>query len=134
MQNAQDGVATNFFFAEETLARNDKYYLVRGIIFNSGATLQPGVNTNLAIGNNLRMPSTINWIMPYIILDNTNGGVASGSIYLYDIKINPASLPYSNGYLNNGKLVEVICENNNGNYTDDEVTAIMRKKLIPYNT
>lgn len=134
MQNAQDGSSTDLFFTEESLGRSDKYYLVRGIIFNSGAALQPGVKTNLDVGNNLRMPSTINYIIPYIVLDNTSGGGASGSVYLYDIKVNPASLPYSNGYLNNGKLVEVICENNNGNYTDEEVTAIMRKKLIPYNT
>lgn len=171
----------DFFFEKIALPRSDKYYHLRGMVFNSSkysdfATntlytkgkivylsgvyykcirdtiygITPGVSFNssdywevvsaeelrgvlqnsLNIGNNLRFKSSVNYILPYIVLDNENN--AGGELFIWDVKIKPVSTPYSHGFIQTPNFIHIWMNNRNGRYSDEEIRKIMRKFLLPY--
>lgn len=135
-QSLITGGTQNNFFLRQILNRNDKYYFVRGIVFNYLESIRLASEglLNIGIGNHLRFPSTARKIIPYIVLDNSLIGSVSSGINLWDIKVRPSSIEYSRCFLNNKNFIDVIAHNNNADYTDEEIDIIMRNEFIPYNT
>lgn len=119
---------------------------------------------NIGFGRNLRLNENVVSIIPYIILDtdisdDSESGVGSfdstsistaidgpfdssgnesydgqPSIFLWNIKVTPCSLPYGRCYLNNKNFIDLILDNKNGRYSDLQIDDILRKYFIPYNS
>lgn len=54
------------------------------------------------------------------------------SIFLWNVKVTPASLPYERCYLNNKNFTDIILANKNGKYSSEEIRVFLRKYFIPY--
>ncbi len=129
------GANTQNFFSNVSMAKNDRYYFVRGIIYNSSQALLSATNakTNLGIGANLQFPSTVKKIIPYIILDNNTGGTST-AMYLWNVKVNQTGQAYSRCFINNKNFIDITLKNNNAMRTNKQIDAIMRKYLLSYNS
>lgn len=60
--------------------------------------------------------------------------LSAGEIRIYDFKIRPLKLDYQLGFIENPNWIHTWLENNNGRYTEEEITEIMERYLIPYNS
>ena len=129
------GTPDTTFFERFQLNLNDQYYFVRGILYNQNQVnlSAQDAELNIGTGNQLRMGSNVAQIIPKVTLDNTLGGGVSGTTRIHDFKIKPI-LPYSNAFLNNGRWIDVLLKNKNGQLTNDQIDMIMRDDFIPYNT
>ncbi len=163
LHSVVDGGATNYFFNTRKLNQSGRFYFLRGIIFNKDKELvsESEGRLNIGFGRNLRMNENVAYIIPQILLDvdasndsEVGGGfdsesiAASGafdsegnesydgqpSIFLWNIKVTPCSLPYSRAYLNNKNFIDLILDNKNGRYSDAEIKSILRNYFIPYNS
>lgn len=162
LKNSIDGSNSNFFFETRRLNKASQWYFVRGIIYNKDKEniSTNDARLNIGFGHNLRFPENAVKIIPQIYFDTNNGDdqdseednfdlssieIDSGSgsdnaydlqpsIFLWNIKITPCSLPYERTYLNNKNFVDVIGDNRNGRYTNDEIRVFLRKYFINYNT
>lgn len=94
--------------------------------------LMSSLRTNLSIGNNLKFKEEVNYIIPYIVLDNETGN--DGSLYIWDIKIKPVSTPYSHGFIQTPNFIHIWLKNKNSEKSKLEIESIMRRYLLPYNT
>lgn len=111
------------------------YYFVRVLLFPSTHVYDatPEITTpEIGIGNNLKSTDLVCKIVPEIILDNTNGVGASGEIRIWGMKFMPTNTPYSTGFIGTSNLVQTWMQNNNGNFTEAQVTENMIKYLLPY--
>ena len=135
-ENIVTGLDENNFVTEWSPNLINTWYQVRGIIYASDQSLLTADEGRLNIGTglHLRSKSAVNKLQPYIVLDNTNGGGVSNTMYLWNVKIAPCSLEYSRAFLDNQRWVDIIAENNSGEFSNDQVDRILRHKLIPYNT
>lgn len=66
------GTDRNYFFQTRRLNKADKFYFVRGIIYNKDQSLLPysDARLNIGFGESLRFPETAVSIIPYIVMDN----------------------------------------------------------------
>jgi len=135
-ENIITGVDEDDFVVEWSPNLTTEYYQVRGILYKTTQALLTAAEAELNIGDGqqLRSKTALNKIIPYIVLDNTNNIGVSGSLFLYNIKVAPCSLEYSRAFLDNQKWIDIIAENNSGEFSNDQVDQILRHKLIPYNT
>lgn len=92
--------------------------------------LNSTLKNNLNIGNNLRFKDNVNYILPYIVLDNENGN--GGELFIWDVKVKPVSTPYSHGFIQQPNFIHIWMKNRNGRYNDKQIRQIMRKFLLPY--
>jgi len=92
--------------------------------------LDSTLKNSLNIGQNLRFKDDINYIIPYIVLDNESG--AGGELFVWDIKVKPVSTPYSHGFIQQPNFIHIWMKNRNGRYSDEQIKQIMRKYLLPY--
>lgn len=180
LTNIITGADDDYFLEKINLPREDKYFYLRGMIFNynkykefsplepytkgeivslSGTyyrciksivtSLEPDVTplnwvlipidelnfilkNSLNIGNNLKFKDTVNYIIPYIVLDNENS--VGGELSIWDIKVKPISTPYSHGFIQTPNFIHIWLKNKNGQYSEEDIKQIMRKYLLPYNT
>lgn len=135
-QSIVSGLNSNYFFTRKSLNRNDKYYFVRGIVYNYLETLLSATQAqlNIGFGECLRFNHRAHKIIPYIVLDNSLGGGVSTDINLWNVKVAPLSNKYSRCFLNNKNFIDIIAHNNNKHYTDDQIDLILRDKFIPHDT
>lgn len=94
--------------------------------------LNPTLKNSLNIGNNLKFRSSVNYILPYIVLDNEKND--GGELFIWDVKVKPVSTPYSHGFIQQPNFVHIWMKNRNGEYSDLQIRQIMRKFLMPYNS
>jgi len=94
--------------------------------------LLSSLKTNLDIGNNLKFKEEVNYIIPYIVLDNETGN--NGLLYIWDVKIKPVSTPYSHGFIQTPNFIHIWLKNKNSEKSKLEIERIMRRYLLPYNT
>ena len=133
MIGLDDGVSDIYFFQEQAMNIAGEWYFVRGILYNASEANRLE-NTSLGVGNNLRFNANAVKIQPFIVVDNTNGVGATADMLFYNIKVKPSSLNYSHSYLDQGRWIDVIAKNKNGELTNAQVEEQMRRKFIPYNT
>lgn len=94
------------------------------------AELNQVLTNSLGIGTNLRFKTDVNYILPYIVLDNENN--AGGELFIWDVKVKPVSTPYSHGFIQTPNFIHIWLKNRNGEYSDEQVRKFMRKFLLPY--
>lgn len=112
------------------------WVLVRCIIHKSthvfdanSAVTTPSIN----VGNNLRMTSDVKKIIPEIVVDN-GASNSTGSVRVWNMRLAPATTPYSTGFLEAANVVQTWMQNNGGSYSNAQVTEIMKYYLLPYQT
>jgi len=154
------GYDYNYFFTKHQLGRNDKYYLVRGIIYGteyrkpSHATMADYrvevtkdfnflvVPTPPGLPDFSQLPpqhlqfneKDVCYISPIVLLDNENEGDTSGAINIYDFKVRPLSTCYSTGFIQASNFIKAKGTNANQHYSNDKVVELTREFLIPYNS
>jgi len=144
-------------FKEVGMNRSDVYYFVQINIYNKDTpdSVDPNiVQTNILQGVNLRLKSNVCKIIPEVILDNTNNVTPSGDMRIWDFKVRPLRLlrrepnpntqdailnpiisgAYQMGFLGSRNIVQSWMFNKSGRFDNDQVRAIMIKKLLPYNS
>lgn len=121
------------FFTDQKLNRSDKFYFVRGIIYNSNQSLLSSTDAklNIGFGNNLKFPSNAKKIIPYIIADKT---ASSTILHIWNLKINVCSLTYNNVYTTGYRHIDIFLKNNNPSYDRNHLYTILRKYFLPYNS
>jgi len=135
LESIKDGANLNWFFQEVELNSNDIYYQVRGILFNSSAinnSNQLFYEPSIGYGEHLRSNGDALYIIPQILLDNTND--AGESLRIYGLKIQPLATEFSHGFLNIFNLIYFWLSNRNLNIPNVEIDEILRRYFIPYNT
>jgi len=162
LKNIIDNTDSKFFFETRRLNKTGTWYFVRGIIYNKdkGTLSENDARLNIGFGHQLKFPENAVKIIPQIFFDTNNSddqdseqdnfdstsidvdlGASSDSaydmqpsIFIWNVKITPCSLPYDRCYLNNKNFIDVIGDNKNGRYTNDEIRVFLRKTFINYNT
>lgn len=127
---------SNDMIVDMGLPLTGEWYHVRAILYPDSHTYSvsdgPEVTTpSMGVGNNLKSSTLCCKIIPEIVLDNT-GGLATGSIRLWNIRFGPLKTDYSTGFLSTANFVQTWLEVNGGTYTDDQITEIMKFYLLPY--
>lgn len=123
----------NTFFIDQKLNQTDKYYFIRGIIYNKNKPHISLANSilNIGFGNCLKFSPNISKIFPQIIV--TGKIDVNSALYIKDLKVRPLSTPFSTGFIQPKNFIEIWMNQNNPNYTTIEIEEIMRKYLLPYN-
>lgn len=117
-----------FFFENQILNRNDKYYFVRGIIYSLDAdTMTPEeAILNIGFGVNLKFADVnIVKLIPEVL-------VGSNTLRIWDFKMKPVSTPFSLGFIQTANLIISWIRDNNNFYTKDKKEEIARRFLLPY--
>lgn len=144
-KSALDDSSNNFFFENKSLIQEERWYFVRGIIYNKYFT-NSSENLNIGFGNHLKFSDGIKSIHPEIYIDNN----VIGSLFLKDLKIRPLVRGNSSNeyYDSEGKIrgsksfcfanlknvISVTAKNNNEEFGERHITEQTKKKLIPYNS
>lgn len=121
---------TDYFVQGGNLNIANKYYTIRGILYNKNHVKMSAQNSrlNLGFGQNLRCPASCVKIVPWI-----NNTVAS-NIKIWDLQVRVSSLNSSLGFIQTNHLMTGYLKNNNHKYNFDQVTNLIREFLIPYNS
>ena len=126
---------SNDAIVEEILPLSATYYHVRVIIHPANHIYDPtpSVSTpDIGTGNNLKVTDLVCKILPEIVVDNTNGVITSGEMRIWGMKFAPAFTPYSTGFIGVSNFVQTWIQNNNGAYTNQQITNNMLRYLLPY--
>jgi len=134
--NAFDTNTSTFFFTEKSLNQDETYYLLRGIIYGSSESVKSASDSilNIGLGNHLRMGTDAVKIIPYLVLDNTNGGGASSKIYIADFKVRPLRTEYSTGFIQSNNFIQIWTKNNNVDLSKSTINDTIEEFLIPFNS
>ena len=126
------GINNNIFFSNKELNQSDKYYFIRGIIYNKNKNLINAADSklNIGFGNHLKFQTGITKIIPQIIVTGTGSG---DCLYIKDLKIKPLMTPFSTGFIQPKNFIEIWMRQNNPTYSITEIEEIMRRFLLPYN-
>lgn len=120
------------FFTDQKLNKSDRFYFLRGIIYNSSHALLSASDAllNIGFGNQLKFPSNAKKIIPYIIAD-TSGGTTI--LRIWNLKMNVCSLQYNNVFTTGDHHIDLFIKSNNASYSRDQLYSILRKYFMPYN-
>jgi hypothetical protein len=124
----------NYFFERRKLNIADKYYFVRGIVYNSSKTALSATDgaLNIGYGENLRFNVSHNSLIPIIKVDNLTGS-PSNEVNIWNVKIQPLGID-NVCFLDHSKWIHILLKNRNGSYNTKDLYDIFRKYFIPYNT
>jgi len=127
---------TNYFFQKKGISQVNRYYLIRGIIYNknmSQLSVEEG-KLNIGLGNNLVFKDRIAKIVPYLVLDATDlSGGGTGYLKIHNFKVRPLKTDFSTSFLDVRNLVVSWIKNNAGEYSETDIENIMKEYLLPYN-
>lgn len=139
-----DSISETFFERELTNMRKDCWYYARGIIHAYSSSNLVESKTNLGYGTNLCFNNSfVKYILPKIQL--ISNGVSS-EVNIWDYKIRPLVrgtniLPlkdgttnsHSLGFIQSSRIFYSYIRNNNNSQSQDEITDIIKKYLLPFN-
>ncbi len=131
--SAKSGISRNWFIEDFSVGVVDTEYWVRGVIYGNSSADIPDDILNIGYGQNLRFKTNCNQVVPMVIVKDADAMGAGDEVKIRDFKFKPRRLDYSLGMLGARGLIVGFLENN-GIYTDDQVTRIIEEKLIPYNS
>lgn len=132
------------FFKYQTINKiKQVWYYVRGIIHAYSTSNVDESITNLGVGTNLYFNNSfVKYILPKIQIK----GQFNTEVAIWDYKIRPLVrgtniLPlkdgttnsHSLGFIQSSRIFYVYVRNNNNSQSQDEVTDIIEKYLLPYN-
>lgn len=141
-----DNISEIFFDKETTNINTDCWYFARGIIFAYSSCNQEESLTNLGFGTNLYFNNSfVKYILPKIQLIN-NGNI-DAELNIWDYKIRPLVrgtniIPLKDGTVNSCSLGFIqgsrfffsYFRNNNNNQSQEDITDIIERYLLSYNT
>lgn len=136
-------ISEEFFLNDLTIFQKGIWYHARGIIHAYSSINTENIPTNLGIGNNLYFNNSfVKYFLPKIQLISNN----SASVDVWDYKIRPLVrgtniLPlkdgmtnsHSLGFIQSSRIFYAYVRNNNNSQSQDEITDIIEKYLLPYN-
>lgn len=136
-------VSEIFFDTDFSIFKVGIWYFARGIIHAYSTMNNDNVLTNLGIGNNLHFNNPfVKYIFPKIKLSSNN----FISVNIWDYKIRPLVrgtniLPlkdgttnsHSLGFIQSSRIFYAYVRNNNNSQSQDEITDIIEKYLLPFN-
>lgn len=139
-----DQVSEEFFNVPLTTWRQGSWYYARGIIHAYSTMNVDESKTNLGIGTNLYFNNSfVKYILPKIHIS----GSSSMSVAIWDYKIRPLVrgtniLPlksgeensHSLGFIQSQRIFYSYVRNNNNSQSKDEITDIIEKYLLPFDT
>lgn len=139
-----DQVSEEFFNVPITTWRQGSWYYARGIIHAYSTMNVDESKTNLGIGTNLYFNNSfVKYILPKIQIS----GSSSMSVAIWDYKIRPLVrgtniLPlksgeensHSLGFIQSQRIFYSYVRNNNNSQSKDEITDIIEKYLLPFDT
>jgi len=138
-----DAITDLFFETPLTNFRNDVWYNVRGIIHCYSSENKDNYVNNLNIGNNLYFNNKfVKFIYPIIQMRSNDGGAVS----IWNYKVRPLVLgtnilplkggdtnAKSDGFVQSYNLFYIYAKNNNKGKTNEQITYLANKYLLPYN-
>lgn len=138
-----DKISETFFIQNMNIWRKGVWYFARGIIHSYSTVNTDDISTNLGIGNNLHFNNSfVKYILPKIQIISSMNSIVD----IWDYKIRPLVrgtniLPLKNGIQNSHSLgfIQSSCifyayvRNNNNSQSQDEITDIIKKYLLPFN-
>lgn len=138
-----DKISETFFIQNMNIWRKGVWYFARGIIHSYSTVNTDDISTNLGIGNNLHFNNSfVKYILPKIQIISSMNSIVD----IWDYKIRPLVrgtniLPLKNGIQNSHSLgfIQSSCifyayvRNNNNSQSQDEITDIIEKYLLPFN-
>lgn len=116
------------------LIKVDEYYLVRAIIYPHNHIYVADdeiIKTSLSDGVNLKFDPDTTSVFIEVTLDNTSSD-CTGDLYIKDYSFQLLRTDYGKGFVGASSIVETWIKNNSGRYSNEEINAIMRDYLIPY--
>lgn len=136
--------ATDWFIKDLPLEKFiiDKWYFVRGVIHSYGSTAINNDKLNIGFGHNLCFNNKfIKYILPKIHLSSDN----TSSMYIWNYKIRPMvrgtnilklrsgyENSYSMGFVQAPRIFYSWFRNNNNNKSNDDITNIIERYLLPF--
>lgn len=138
-----DQISETFFNQSLTTWKAGNWYYVRGIIYSYSSSNIDENKTNLGIGTNLFFYNPfVKYILPKIqITGNTF------DVRIWDYKVRPLVrgtniLPlkdgkensHSLGFIQSQSMFYIYVRNNNNSQSAEEITDIIERYLLPYNT
>ena len=123
--------------------KENQWYFVRGIIHAYGSNVIENIKLNIGFGNQLTFNNKfVKFMLPRIFITSDN----STAVSLWDYKIRPLVrgthiLPlrngkensYSLGFIQAPRIFYSYFRNNNNNQSQQEITDIIERYLLPYN-
>lgn len=130
LNNSDGSISNNFFTNLKVCNILSTEYWVRGVIYNKDESNNSEDTLNISQGNNLRFNSSVVSIIPSIRIE---GNAVSNTTYIRDIKVRPSNLPFSQGMFGIKNLIINWLTNNSG-LKNNDITRLIKKFLIPYNS
>lgn len=138
-----DKISETFFIQNMNIWRKGVWYFARGIIHSYSTVNTDDISTNLGIGNNLHFNNSfVKYILPKIQIISSMNSIVD----IWDYKIRPLVrgtniLPLKNGiqnsqslgFIQSSRIFYAYVRNNNNNQSQDEITDIIEKYLLPFN-
>lgn len=139
-----DQVSEEFFNLPLTTWKQGNWYYARGIIHAYSTSNVDESRTNLGVGTNLYFNNSFTkYILPKIQIN----GSSAITVSIWDYKIRPLVrgtniLPlkggsensHSLGFIQSQRIFYSYVRNNNNSQSSDEITDIIEKYLLPFNT
>lgn len=137
-------VSETFFLEKLSKFKKNNWYYIRGIIHCYSSCNVNNSPTNVGFGNNLYFNNSfVKYILPKIQAQ----GVSGFNVKIWDYKIRPLVrgtniLPLKNGienshslgFVQSQRIFYMYIRNNNNSQSKDEITNIIQKYLLPYDT
>lgn len=140
----QNSITTDYFVDELELSNfvDNKWYFVRGIIHAYDSDNTENIKLNIGYGNNLKFNNIfVKYISPKIYISSKN----ISSLYIWNYKIRPLVrgtniLPLKNGkenshslgFIQSPRILYGYFKNNNVSQSEQEITDIIEKYLLPF--
>lgn len=112
----EDGVITGssmwFHTADYIEFQNDNiYYHIKGLLLSNNEKFIEAPKLNFSTGRALSILPNMKYIAP-IFIQEREVGVNSPYVYVYDFKVKPLYLPFSQGYLGERDIIAAYYKNN----------------------
>lgn len=134
--SAIDGSLTSLAIDDESLNKNDEYYLIRVILFNNIAVFDAKHSLDIGFGNHLILNNSD---AKYMSIELGSNIVAAGSwdanndLRIWDFKVRPLVENYPNGFVMISSIITSFIENNSEE-TNQAVENKIKRFLLPYST
>lgn len=90
--------------------------------------------TSWNAGINLQFGQDVKKIIPTIKVANYGGTFTGDLAFITDVEIKPVMTNYSSGFIQTNNWIDFWLKNNSQNYSYDDLKAIFRHYLLPYDT
>lgn len=140
-----DQISEIFFNQNFKIWKKGIWYFARGIIHSYSTINNDIILTNLGIGSNLHFNNSfVRYILPKIQIKSNGNDITN--VMIWDYKIRPLVrgtniLPlksgttnsHSLGFIQSSRIFYAYVRNNNNSQSQDEITDIIEKYLLPFN-